>query len=74
MYQVQAYTLQPPAVWIKHDQYGDRYYKYVMVDKEANYLHEPINEYCTHAGIYIFLNSFHEIYGRPFLCLESNKM
>lgn len=35
------------------------------------YLHKPINENWPHACINVFLNSLHEVCGRPLPCLEN---
>lgn len=39
-----------------------------------HYLHKPVNQYSTHACIYILLNFLHEICGRSFLCLSFQKL
>ena len=46
------------------------YTKYVKLSTKMNYLHKPINQFCSHAGIDVLLNFVHEVCGRPFLCLK----
>ena len=46
------------------------YTKYVKLSIDMNYLHKPINQYRSHAGIDVLLKFLHEVCGRPFLCLK----
>lgn len=87
-YQGQACTLQQPAVvvrdesshlyhWIKIIQFPERI---IIIPwntpccQTKIYLHKPINQNRTHAGINVFLKLLHEVCRGPFLCLKPQKI